>query len=250
MSIINSYDDSEEIVKAENFTKELKRLPEIAIGCFKQELIEYLKNNKDYKEYSDMLVVGEPVNFYKTHIGEKEVVVYRTIMGAPTTVSMMEEIHSRGVNKFVFFGSCGQLTNNLKKGALIIPTEAYRDEGTSYHYVPESDFIKIETAPKLAEIFEKNNIDYQFTKTWTTDAFYRETVNKAKNRVSLGCDVVDMECSAIMAMAKKRNIDAYQFLYTEDSLVEEEWDINELADEKTDLLKKCLDISLKIAKEI
>lgn len=250
MSIINSFDESEEIVKAKTYTKGLKKLPETAIVCFKQELIEFIKQNKDFEEYSDMLVGGEKITFYKTNVGQKEVILYRTIMGAPTTVSMMEEIHSRGVNKFIIFGSCGELTNNLKKGALIIPTEAYRDEGTSYHYIPESDFIEVPTAKKLSEIFEKNNIEYQFTKTWTTDALYRETVEKTKKRVEQGCDVVDMECSAIMAMAKLREIEAYQFLYTDDSLTEDEWNVKTLADDRTFFLKKCLEISLKVVEEI
>ena len=250
MSIVNAYDESKEIVKPELFTKGMRRLPETAIVCFKQELIDYVKSNSEFEEYSDMLVVGDKITFYKANIGEKEVIIYRTIMGAPTTIAMMEEIHSRGVNKFIFFGSCGQLTNNLKKGALIIPTEAYRDEGTSYHYMPVSDFIEVPTAKKLAEIFEKNKINYQFTRTWTTDALYRETAEKAIDRAKLGCDVVDMECSAIMAMAKFRNLEAYQFLYTEDSLAEDEWDVKTLADDKTYFLKKCLEIALKIAKEI
>jgi uridine phosphorylase len=37
---------------------------------------------------------------------------------------MMEELHARGVNKFIVCGSCGQLTSNLKVGAFIIPTDA------------------------------------------------------------------------------------------------------------------------------
>ena len=38
MSIINSFDTSDEIVKPELFTNDLPKLPEIAIVCFKYEL--------------------------------------------------------------------------------------------------------------------------------------------------------------------------------------------------------------------
>ncbi len=53
-----------------------------------------------------------------------------------------------------------------------------------------------------------------------------------------------------MAVAKKRKIDAYQFLYCDDTLDEGEWDIRTLADDRTYILKECLQIALKIAKEI
>ena len=197
MSLINAYDESEEIVKAEMFTEGQKRLPEIAIVCFKTELIDFVENSEDFEEYSYALVCGDKIKIYKTEIEGKEVILYRTLMGAPATVGMMEELHSRGVQKFIIFGSCGELVNNLQKGAFIIPEEAYRDEGTSYHYVPDSEFIEVPTASKLAKIFEENNIKYELAKTWTTDALYKETKNKLKDRVDRGCKVVDMECSAI-----------------------------------------------------
>lgn len=41
---------------------------------------------------------------------------------------------------------------------------------------------------------------YSEGKTWTTDAFYRETPDKMKARKSQGCICVDMECSAVAAV--------------------------------------------------
>ena len=169
MSIINSYDNSEEIVKAEIFTKEQQKLPENAIVCFKKELIDEIENMKEFEEYSNIEVCGEKVKIYKTKVYGKDVIIYRTMVGGPATAMMMEEIHARGVQNFIFFGSCGELTSDLKKGAFIIPTAAYRDEGTSYHYMPASDFIEVKTATKLEEIFKKNKISYELTKTWTTE---------------------------------------------------------------------------------
>ena len=210
MSLKNAYDESEEIVKAEMFTEGQKRLPDIAIVCFKTELIDFVEKSEDFEEYSDALVCGDKIKIYKTQVNGKDVVLYRTLIGGPATVGMMEELHSRGVQKFIIFGSCGELVQDLKKGAFIIPEEAYRDEGTSYHYVADSDFIKIPTSKELAEIFEENKIKYELTKTWTTDALYKETKNKVKDRVDRGCKVVEMECASIMAMSSFRGIKAYQ----------------------------------------
>lgn len=250
MSLIDSYDTSEEIVKAEMFTKGQKRLPKTAIVCFKKELIDFVKNNKEFEEYSEITVCGEEIKIYKTQIGNQSVILYRTLVGGPATTSMMEEVHARGVENFIFFGSCGELTSNLKKGAFIIPTEAYRDEGTSYHYMPASDFIKIKTATQLEEVFKKHNINYELTKTWTTDALYKETRDKTKKRIESGCKVVEMECASIMAVANARNINAYQFLYSDDTLAEEKWNIRTLRDDRSIILEECLNIAIKIVKDI
>lgn len=250
MSIIKSFDESEEIIKADMFTAGQKRLPEIAIGVFKKEIINYIEQNDRFKEYSSIDVCGEKVKIYVTNVNETEVAIYRTYTGGPATVAMMEELHARGVNKFIMFGSCGQLTSNSKKGAFIIPIEAYRDEGTSYHYLPASDFVDIESSKELVGIFEKENISYVLTKTWTTDALFKETKDKVKSRIESGCGVVEMECASIMSVAKSRGFKAYQFLYTDDSLESEKWKIKTLKENRILLLKECLDIALKIANNI
>ena len=250
MGLIDSYDESEEVVKAEILTKGEKRLPKTAIVCFKKELIDIVKNKDEFEEYSETYVCGEKIKIYKTEVGRESVILYRTLIGGPATASMMEEIHARGVQNFIFFGSCGELTSDIKKGAFIIPTEAYRDEGTSYHYMPASDFVKIKTATQLEEIFKKNNINYELTKTWTTDALYKETRNKVEKRIQSGCKVVEMECASIMAVANSRNINAYQFLYSDDTLAGESWDIRTLKDDRSFILKECLRIAIEIVKEI
>lgn len=249
MSLIDSYDESEEIVKAEILTKGQKELPKTAIVCFKKELIDAVENEKEFEEYSEINVCGEKIKIYKTKIDKKDVVLYRTLVGGPATTSMMEEIHARGVENFIFFGSCGELTSDMKKGAFIIPTEAYRDEGTSYHYMPASDFVKVKTAARLEEIFRKKNINYELTKTWTTDALYKETRNKVKKRIESGCKVVEMECASIMAVANSRNINAYQFLYSDDTLTGETWNMKTLKDDRSFILKKCLKIATEIVRE-
>ncbi len=59
----------------------------------------------------------------------------------------------------------------------MVPTEAYRDEGTSYHYAPASDYIAIKNADVVARFMKENKTPYIKGKTWTTDAFYWETVS-------------------------------------------------------------------------
>jgi purine-nucleoside phosphorylase len=113
-----------------------------------------------------------------------------------------------------------------------------------------SNFVRVKSASKLAQIFDEIDVKYELAKTWTTDALYRETKLKAQKMRDLGCKVVDMECSSIMAMADFRKIEVYQFLYTDDTLESEEWDMRTLKDDRSFLLKECVNISLKVAKKI
>ena len=78
----------------------------------------------------------------------------------------------------------------------MIPTEAYRDEGTSYHYIEPADYIKIKNSSIVAEFFESKKLPYILGKTWTTDSFYRETEGNIEKRKKDGCISVEMECSA------------------------------------------------------
>ena len=50
MSLIDSYDESEEVVKAEILTRGQKKLPKIAIVCFKKELIDIVKNKEEFED--------------------------------------------------------------------------------------------------------------------------------------------------------------------------------------------------------
>ena len=54
--------------------------------------------------------------------------------------------------------------------------------------------------------------------TWSTDGFFRETKDMVKYRLEEGCSVVEMECAALAACARKRGAKFGQFLFTADSL--------------------------------
>ena len=71
---------------------------------------------------------------------------------------------------------------------------------------------------------KKNEIPYIEGKTWTTDAFYRETLNNFEKRKGDGCISVEMECSAVQAMCNFRNLELYAFFTSGDLLDSPKWD--------------------------
>ena len=112
------------------------------------------------------------------------------------------------------FGSAGSLNKEKTQGRFAIPTEAYRDEGISYHYAPPSDYIKIKNHEKLADVFNELHIPYVKGKVWTTDAFLRETAGQVAMRQEEGCIAVDMELASMQSVCDFYGFDLYDFLVT------------------------------------
>jgi len=65
---------------------------------------------------------------------------------------------------------------------------------------------------------------FELTKTWTTDAFYRETKAKIALRKECGCKCVEMEAAALFAVARFRKVEIAQILYAGDDLSGDFWD--------------------------
>lgn len=188
-----------------------------------------------------------PVYVYKhTTIG-----IVKTTVGAPITAGLIEEIgYVFSCSKFVLFGSCGSLDKTISPNKIIVPTHAYRDEGMSYHYVKASDYIDINNYATVSGILDKLKIDYVLGKTWTTDAFYRETAGHFLKRKKEGCIAVEMEVSACQAVANFRGYQLYNFLYRADNLDCSKWDRGILSQIAIDERLKHFFIALEIAKMV
>ena len=102
----------------------------------------------------------------------------------------------------------------------LIPTRALRDEGASYHYVAPSRYIDMnkQALEAIEKTLKQKKIPYEEVMTWSTDGFYRETPDKVSYRIEEGCRVVEMECSALAAVAQLRGVIWGLLLFTADSL--------------------------------
>ncbi len=169
----------------------------------------------------------------------EDVALFALGVGAPLAAGLFEELIALGGNQFLCCGGAGVLVNK-DLGCLILPNEGVRDEGTSYHYVQSSRTIKVnvQTLEKLKGILSDMHIDYIVGKTWTTDAFYRETKQRISQRLYEGCLTVEMEFTALAAVAKYRRIEFAEILYCGDDLSHEVWDGREW--NQQELLRKDL----------
>jgi uridine phosphorylase len=250
MSIINTFDDkSEEIIKPSNIAQKIEYFPETVLVTFKQKIID-IAMNLFSTEIIDNMYLGSVVPIYKLEYQSSKIGLYRTIIGGPASVGLLEEIIAKGANKILFFGPCGSLDKNLSAGYLIVPTAAYRDEGTSYHYMPAGDYVEVKTSDRLGSILNELGIPFIYGKTWTTDAFYRETRNNMEARKKEGCITVDMECASVMAAGQFRGVEIFQFLYAADSLYGDSWDPRTLGKVPQSDNERYLRIALEIAERL
>lgn len=251
MPIHESYDgDSPEIVRADQFIEAVPDFPDLVIVTYTRRVFNLLLENHDAVEIARMYTSATEIPVYEITYNGKRFAAYLSTIGGAASAGLMEEAIAMGGKAFLFFGSCGVLNDEILDGHIAVPTAAWRDEGTSYHYLPAADLIEIPTAEKLSGILDDLDVPYHSTITWTTDAIYRETRDTVVKRKAAGCDVVEMEAASSAAVAQVRGVEFYQFLYGADSLAGEEWDPRTLATFPVDQRSMLAELAVRVAERI
>jgi len=167
-------------------------------------------------------------------------------IGAPQAARMLEVLSARGVSKFMVCGGAGTLDDKKTGDLVLVPTSAVRDEGTSYHYLPPSREVEMAKTVQSAIIgtLREEGVEYLPVKTWTTDAIFRETQDMVDLRKSEGCDVVEMECSAFLAVSQHLGLQTGQLLYAADYLSKDGWNYRDWHS-RTDKRRQLVDLAVK-----
>ena len=147
-------------------------------------------------------------------------------VGAPYAVMLLETLIAWGVRQIIFVGWCGAVSEKVKIGDIILPTSVYIDEGTSKHYgAVDSSYLQADfpMVSKARQVLDKNNCDYHEGAVWTTDAIYRETQPEVLTHQQNGVLAVEMEISALYAVAQFRRVDLAGILVVSDELSSSKW---------------------------
>lgn len=226
MSIIDSfYEDGSPLIKVSDVYKRSDITLDSFIMTFSKRVISLLLEKELIEIVSEdgfrSISENYPVYRFKgTNIG-----LIKTSIGAPIASVLFAEMSVvYGAKSGVLFGTCGSLDKNIEPNSLIVPSACYRDEGTSYHYMPVSDYIDIKNYNGVCNYLDELGVKYIVGKSWTTDAFYRETDIEFEKRKSEGCIAVEMELSAVEAVARYHGVELYPFLYRADNLDSKTWD--------------------------
>ena len=226
--ILTEFDENRNAVfNPHNIIKRKQDFPKIGITCFSKKIIDKIVTIFNGEKIAELDNLNGKLPIYKIKYKKLDIAIYMSYVGSPACVMEYEDILELGLEKLIMFGTCGVLDKNIEDLAIIIPTSAIRDEGTSYHYEKASDEITINNSyiEDFKHILKEHNYSYTEGKTWTTDAIYRETKSKLAKRKQQGCICVDMESSAMAAVSKFRNKEFFQFFYAADNLDNVSWDM-------------------------
>ena len=240
--ILEEFDNNRRaIINPEDLIEALPGFPETVVSCFAHATFERML--ADFQH--DLLT--------STSMANIEIPIYRIVVKGTPIALFNAPVGAFGMKKLVLFGTCGVLDETIKETSIIVPQMAIRDEGTSYHYLPASDEIEVNVGLHdfLTSFLTDKGISHTVGKVWTTDGIYRETAEKLYKRKKAGAICVDMECSAVAALANFRKISICHFFYAADHLSEEAWDMRNLAnhadlDEKDKVANLAIQIALAL----
>ncbi len=238
--------DEEELLKPCSIVRERNNMPKNAIIMWSFSLFNALKDKIKSTTLSTFKC-GIHCPVYSFTYKSREIACVLLPIGAPVAAGFIEEYFAGGVKNFVCIGSCGSLSPSTH-GNIIVPTYAYRDEGTSWHYAPhDSPWIKVNSAIQTHALLDSLLVPHICGKVWTCDAFYRETPSAIGLMKEQGCLAVEMECAATMAVSQYRGAECYQMLFPEDLLDGTSWSAGSMGKRNRSMNDRLAQIALDVA---
>lgn len=237
----------EALFSPHNFIANARKNGEIVETVPKNIIINYDKSlaRKIIKSKSarPMIFFGRKNNLFR--IGNNIAIFIDFGIGAPATAAYIEELIALGAKNFINIGTAGTL-QNLPIGSFVVCDKAIRDEGVSHHYFKSGkySYASKKLTAKLEKTMKKMKLNYRKGTTWTIDAPYRETIAEVKRYKKEGVLTVEMEASAVFAVAKCRGVNAASVFAISDTLGDSEWvpEFHKIAKSKS----KLLDVAIKV----
>ena len=176
------------------------KVPSICVLDPDGDLVDYL-NNKKRATISKYWACYHS-NLYTFKIGELTVGIIPRVVGSSYAVLIAEQLFVSGCELLISITSAGIIkqSGSNKKFALI--TQAIRDEGTSYHYLPKNE--PSELCQKLLKKLKNNENLWSEVKSWTTDAPYRETMFAIDEMKKRQCDLCRNGSFCIICICKSK----------------------------------------------
>lgn len=249
--LLNKNYDESSVFLPENLLREARRqknkmecsVPKFCVLDPDGDLTNYLiekniaKKNECWSCYHSKL--------YSFILDDSEIGIIPYVVGASYAVLVAEQLFVSGCEFLISITSAGIINEPKTAKMFALITEAIRDEGTSYHYLPKDKPALLST--QLHQKLTENNLWFQ-AKSWTTDAPYRETNSAIKAMKDEKVTCVEMEASALYAFAEAKGKNIICFAHLTNTMAQQEGDFEKGeffgSLESLGLLKKTL-INLK-----
>jgi len=170
----------------------------------------------------------------------KNSVVFLGGIGAPAAVLGVEPLIHSGAMEIIMLGFCGGLTEKIDLFDVFLIDTAFSEEGTSSFYLPQKN--RFDSSVKLnQEIEQKLKSEHRMLKkasVVSTDAPYRETQKWISLQQKKGIELVDMEASAVFALAEYYGAEAAALMVVSDVIKADSHQIGFLEPKFNEQIKK------------
>lgn len=237
------FEESQTAVINPPMRRKVDNFPELAVACWFGDVQRKRFAGQD-PIYRIPFEHGDHEVHVVEHLG-KRIAVFNPGVGAPAAAGSLEDIIALGATKIIGCGGAGIVKQGFDVGHIIVPTGAVRDEGTSHHYQPVE--VAVVPHPLAVEAIDAElsdaGVPHDKGLTWTTDAIFRETPEKVARRREQGCISVEMEASAMFAVAMFRGAVYGQLLYAGDDVSAQTWDHRHW-EKQTSVRERVLELAL------
>ncbi len=167
---------------------------------------------------------GRPTPFGELYLLGESVVLHQA-MGAPLAVMTLESLIAGGAAEILVLGFSGSLASRFSIGDAAVISRAWSEEGTSPHYFPEKRVFS-PTAAALRRVegeLGSRGLPFRKATLVSMDAPCRETPSWLKRQKEKGVDLVDMETSAVFALAEFHGIESAALMIVSDEVRADSW---------------------------
>ena len=151
-------------------------------------------------------------------------IIVQPFLGSPNAAGLIEELNYYGIKKILAIGSALKVDSSLKH-SLVLVQKAYVGEGTSKYY---NEKLITKTSKKQNEEIEnwllQNKVEYVTGDIFSTDAYYRESLDLIEYLLNNKIVAIDMECSCFTTVCYNKNIDFSQLLVFKDEIKNGKWE--------------------------
>ena len=169
-------------------------------------------------------IIQWPMSIWNIEERGVPIVFIGPVLSCPWVAMALEELKVLGLKHAIGIGAYGSFSERLRIGDIVIADNAAASDGTSKEYTGEPRVGPSERLLDLTEgLFRRENQEYKKACAWTTDALYRESVEKMKSWKKQGAECVNLETGTFYTVAGKLGIESVYFGFILDLIHTEEW---------------------------
>jgi uridine phosphorylase/rhodanese-related sulfurtransferase len=218
--------DHPSVFRVENLIREARRqrhlqvvvVPAVCLLDPDGDTIRHLRATGEATRCDDWVCYHSEL--WLTEIDGRTIGIVPCAVGAPYAVLVAEQLAASGCSLIISITSAGMITPLGPAPYFVLIERAWRDEGTSVHYVSPAEWSSLARPlwDRVIRAFDKLDEPVHRGLSWTTDAPFRETAAAIERAERAGIHAVEMEAAALYAFAEATGHDVVCIAHVTNSM--------------------------------